>query len=648
MASFDVVRRWFSASILLMAFVAPARAQVPPEISAELRAYVKDYPMAGTTLRAGFVPYRSEVVWGEPLEVTLTMESLGPGAVEFQFGGDYRGAGRHNRIRVEIADAAGQQLADPNEGLPDMGGFSSEQNLVPGGEVFNEPFSLTRYRKIERPGDYQVSCTFALDDHDFNRQGPAKPVVTSNFQLRILERTPERVTSVLDRMVDQLQSARDEDLPRLMSYMVEFDREGAESRLIRLAQQGPLPRRTAAYSVLGQVQTDQVMAVAIAGLHDPEPAIRSAAAGTLGSFRTPQAVAALLAGLPDEQHAVTESLLIALGQSQSEEALPAITSVLQQGTPELKLAAVKGLVAWGGTRAAEILESHIKTDDLALRATIAKALVEDLRVPLRANWILPVMMGRRMDSAWHESLRMARMYGGEEAIPMLVSCLDFDVPWSYRNWWIIEAVKACTDAPQVDYAYDPNSNGTPSQWEANERVLWELNKISGPGRRSPVGKKPLAAELEVHPQIDFEPKVSTTEQGAKVASGFLTLSINRNGYTLRTDPSAEALTTYQLVNGVRQGLTQRERLETAGVTAEQLERLQQVVLPAENPADPEWTNLYIAYREAPPGEVRQAAESELGESVRKVSHSHYQAYAAAAEAIRTILTAEQIQRIRAE
>lgn len=105
---------------------------------------------------------------------------------------------------------------------------------------------------------------------------------------------------------------------------------------------------------------------------------------------------------------------------------------------------------------------------------------------------------------------------------------------------------------------------------------------------------------------------------------------------------------YQLVDGVRQGLSQRQRLGNAGVTAEQLDRLQQVVLPVEYPNYPEWTSLYIAYREAPAGDLRQAAESELGESVRNVSQSHYQSYRAAADAIEQILTAEQIQRVRAK
>ncbi len=82
-------------------------------IPMKLRPFVTDYAAADATLRAGFVPYKPELVWGEPLDVTLTVQNLGPKDFEFMFGGDYRGLGRHNRIKVEVTDAMGKLLPDP-------------------------------------------------------------------------------------------------------------------------------------------------------------------------------------------------------------------------------------------------------------------------------------------------------------------------------------------------------------------------------------------------------------------------------------------------------------------------------------------------------------------------------------------------------
>ena len=35
--------------------------------------------------------------------------------------------------------------------------------------------------------------------------------------------------------------------------------------------------------------------------------------------------------------------------------------------------------------------------------------------------------------AWLDSLRLMRMYAGDQAVPALLSCLDFDADWSGRN-----------------------------------------------------------------------------------------------------------------------------------------------------------------------------------------------------------------------
>ena len=97
---------------------------------------------------------------------------------------------------------------------------------------------------------------------------------------------------------------------------------------------------------------------------------------------------------------------------------------------------------------------------------------------MKAEWLTPVLAGGIQDPGWIDSLRLLRMHAGDEAIPALLSQLDFDVVWSDRNWWILNEVQACPKAPPVKYEYDLNTGGTPEQWETNRRTLQSLKPVS--------------------------------------------------------------------------------------------------------------------------------------------------------------------------
>lgn len=224
-----------------------------PAISENLRPYIKDYAEAGATIRAGFIPYKSQVVWGEPLEVTFFAETLGPSDFHFGFGGDYRGVGRHDRIKITVTDAAGNPLADPRAGTPnfDGGGIMSSEILTPGGWTFKRSIDLTKFRTFEKPGDYTVTCTFAFDEpFAAPKQEPAKPVVISSFQFTILERTPERVAQVLDGLVTRAKSVAAKDLPAAIGLVASFGHEDAVPRLIQLTRTGAVEARAAALAAL--------------------------------------------------------------------------------------------------------------------------------------------------------------------------------------------------------------------------------------------------------------------------------------------------------------------------------------------------------------------------------------------------------------
>src|ERR1041384_7887242 len=56
----------------------PATAQNSPVIPDHLRPYLQEYVTPTTRLRAGFIPYKPQIVWGEPLEVRFRVEDLRP------------------------------------------------------------------------------------------------------------------------------------------------------------------------------------------------------------------------------------------------------------------------------------------------------------------------------------------------------------------------------------------------------------------------------------------------------------------------------------------------------------------------------------------------------------------------------------------
>ena len=101
-------------------------------IQVEQKLYLTDYEAPTTKIRAGFIPYKAQLIWGEPLQVTFTVENLGTNDFKFEFGGDYRGIGRHDRFKIVITDASGNTLPDPRAKSFFGGGFLQPINLKTG------------------------------------------------------------------------------------------------------------------------------------------------------------------------------------------------------------------------------------------------------------------------------------------------------------------------------------------------------------------------------------------------------------------------------------------------------------------------------------------------------------------------------------
>ena len=267
------------------------------------------------------------------------------------------------------------------------------------------------------------------------------------------------------------------------------------------------------------------------------------------------------------------------------------------------------------------------------------------------------------------------MYGGEKAIPTMLSCLDFNVAWSGRNWWILETgVKPCPNAPRCDYAHDSNSDGTPEQWQKNLRLLQELKPLAGPIPAIPIRSKyPPIPYLNTDPPIDFTPTFKDTEQGGvEIKSGFLDVMMSRGGGSSPYSVSDSYSPIYRAAARLRR-LPSSNPNPTAklNITPQQMKELTDLLnkfaakLCGSDVSDLRISNFYnllvndsdycpddidrwamlSAYKEAPAGPIKEQAKADLMDSVHIFSQNYHAGTVEFVEAAKKIFTPAQLEEI---
>lgn len=424
-------------------------------------------------LRAGFVPYKTEIVQGEPLTATFLVKNVSDKPFAFEFGGDYRGTGRHDRFKVTVTDAGGRLLRDPkadaNGNVPDMGGIQWNREVKPG-DTATEEVNLTQFRAVEGPGEYSVTCRFDLG-----------AVVETTYRLTVLPRTEANVRRVIRELAGRAAKDRDKALARTVDILVTFAAERAVPDLATLARSSDAEHRAAALAGLGRLPTPEAGAAALLALHDPDEAVRAAAAMALGRIKTDVAVDGLIAQLPRETRAGTGAVLVALGQTQSPKGLPHLVRALDHADAGVRQAAVQGLTANGSADAVAALRRCATGDDLDRREAAVRSLVESLHQPMQLEWIIPVVRAGKDYTSFgghnpSDGVRLLRLYGGEHKVAAMVSCLDFDnpSPRGFLNMDIFYEPDISREFPKLTWHHDPNSDGTPEQLAANRRTLRQL------------------------------------------------------------------------------------------------------------------------------------------------------------------------------
>lgn len=104
---------------------------------------------------------RSTYFLGENVLLDFRVHNPGKKALQIEWGGDYRGAPRDLRFKVEAFDQKGNLLSDPHPNSTSFGGLGGTFEVQPG-KSFIQSLALAHYRRIPRAGRYRIVVSHDL------------------------------------------------------------------------------------------------------------------------------------------------------------------------------------------------------------------------------------------------------------------------------------------------------------------------------------------------------------------------------------------------------------------------------------------------------------------------------------------------------
>jgi len=113
---------------------------------------------------------------GENVLVDFCVVNTSDDPLEIEVGGDYRGSSRSLRFKVEVRDASGAVVADPDPNPMNFGGIGYSPKIAPG-KRWCQSLPLMRYARIEAPGTYTIKAT-----HDLGWKGEMAPTGTATVK----------------------------------------------------------------------------------------------------------------------------------------------------------------------------------------------------------------------------------------------------------------------------------------------------------------------------------------------------------------------------------------------------------------------------------------------------------------------------------
>ncbi len=176
--------------------------------------------------------------------------------------------------------------------------------------------------------------------------------------------------------------------------------------LLELEPVGEL--RVVALRALGSFDDQRAVTRAVAALNDQEVEVRAAGIESLGRMKSDSATEALL-----QKFSATESpneqsrLLAALGANASDQAFATVATALKHPNEKVRRAAVDAIIHFAPAQTTDELRKYVEDDDLDFREYVIRNLAEQLRQPIAAAWLVPVIRSRNGKSSIGDAPRSA-------------------------------------------------------------------------------------------------------------------------------------------------------------------------------------------------------------------------------------------------
>jgi hypothetical protein len=135
---------------------------------------------------------KPKALLGENTQLDFCVVNTGKSKIQIDVGGDYRGSSRSLRYRVEVRDAKGALMPDPDPTPFNMGGISHTPEIAPG-KRWCDSLPLARYARIEAAGRYVITAT-----HDLG--WPAKAAPIGKVMLELAMPTAAQAEQVIAEM----------------------------------------------------------------------------------------------------------------------------------------------------------------------------------------------------------------------------------------------------------------------------------------------------------------------------------------------------------------------------------------------------------------------------------------------------------------
>jgi hypothetical protein len=437
--------------------------------------FLRDYSTNDVLITAGFIPDSSRIIVGEPLFLTFVVSNRADQPFHFSFFGD-------SNFRIAATNTAGMPTRNRHPGWGGDGGGSSVSVLR--GKAYNERVLLDNWCGFDQPGEYTVTCRYLFPNYPNGNTFLAPPIVTV-FKLTVLPTDPNRITEIIKAwghvvetngsLHEAAQALAEINDPRTIPYLAVLVMKGSDINYIAVEALARFTNNLAAADALtSALKNGDEFFIYV-------PQVASTA---LRSFRqTNRAARTLLPGLTNSDANVRIQTARAISWTGSEFAFAPLCSLLQDESNSVRYVAAQAIGRLADARSFAVLTNLLNNSDFYLRFAAVKGLVA-LNQPFQAAWLTPIIrIGRNNDETNFQpstdAMSMTSLYGGDQALPGLVNCLDFDNP-SLKDWfnfYLLQYIGA-NWKPSYEHFYkwhhDANRDGTEEELAENRQILSEL------------------------------------------------------------------------------------------------------------------------------------------------------------------------------